>query len=141
MKPEQIYLCGLWWDTENITDDYYTFDEANKIAEDNGKRLPTKEEFQKLSKLPHVWDDECKGMWFAEDEKDLKNPVKSLFLPAAGCCLSYGGVVNHSLVGYYWSCTPIDGIGWYHASFNRGTVYPYNDNYYTSNYTIRCVRK
>jgi hypothetical protein len=133
-KPEQIYLCGLWWDTENLTDEYCNFHEANGRAVLAGKRLPTKEEFQKLNKLPRMSDEEKGGVWFAEDENDLKNPDKSLFLPAG----------RSTMIGHYWSSTPYnenEERGWYlfFGGYNMYVCTNYDWN--TNRFKVRCVNK
>ena len=94
-----IVLNGLEWDTENLVIDgktHFTYGEAKAEAAKLGKRLPTKYEFDSLLQLPHVFDEEKSGMWFAKNQVDLKSD-KSLFLPAAGfthvslCYLNYIG--------------------------------------------------
>jgi uncharacterized protein (TIGR02145 family) len=140
-KPEQIYLCGLWWDVENLTDEYCNFYEANGRAVLVGKRLPTVKEFEQLSELPRIWDEERNGMWFAEDEKDLKNPDKSLFFPAAGYrSYSNGQVLNQGSSGFYWSSTALNGSNGYNLRFYSSGVYPSNYNGYAYGFAVRCVR-
>jgi uncharacterized protein (TIGR02145 family) len=134
-----ITLIGLEWDKENI-DGYYTFEKANKIAEDNGKRLPTVKEFEKLSKLPHVWD-EGKGIWFAENKNDLNNPDKSLFLPAMGYRSTNGAVSDQGVYGSYWSSTSDsteNAYGQYFCNYyiNAQGIF---DNQF--GFTVRCVNK
>jgi hypothetical protein len=138
-KPNQIYLCGLWWDTENLTDEYCNFYEANGRAAVAGKRLPTKEEFKKLSELPRIWDYD--GLWFAEDKKDLKNPNKSLFLPAVGYRYLDGTVHYKDSGGYYWSSTPFDTLYGYNLRFFNGYVGLSNDINCNYSFAVRCVRK
>jgi uncharacterized protein (TIGR02145 family) len=141
--PGQIFLCGLWWDTENLTDGYCNFYEAVGRAYAEGKRLPTKEEFERLSRLPHVWDEERKGMWFAEDESDLKNPVKSLLFPAMGYQNLYNGIRGnisfYDTDGYYWSSTLFGENSANYLYFYDIGVSMQSDNCCTHNLSIRCV--
>lgn len=104
-----IVLNGLTWDAENLVlngETHFTYREALNIAKAFGKRLPSKKELAKLSRLPHKWDNDKQGMWFAENQKDLMGD-KSLFLPAVGfrvyCDTTMSGV---GMSGYYWSDTP-----------------------------------
>ena len=79
-----VILNGLVWDKENLVVDgktHFTYEEAKAEATKLGKRLPTKNEFEELLKLPHVFDEEKHGMWFAKNQEDLKSG-KSLFLTA-----------------------------------------------------------
>jgi uncharacterized protein (TIGR02145 family) len=140
MEKNTVTLIGLEWDKENI-DGHYYFHEANKVAEDNGKRLPTKEEFEKLSKLPRIWDEERNGMWFAEKKKDLKNPDKSLFLPVTGYRNNSDGDIYNEMIGYYWSSTARNDVYGYNIGFNAGDVSPSGNSYYTYGFCVRCVSK
>jgi hypothetical protein len=138
-----ITLIGLEWDKENLANGYYTFDEANKLAKNNRKRLPTKREIKKLSELPHVWDEERKGMWFAEDEKNLKNPDKSLFFPADGHRdYSWDHIVHYrGMSGYYWSSTPWNSIIGHSLYFTSNYVHTTSNAYDIYGFNVRCVRK
>jgi uncharacterized protein (TIGR02145 family) len=142
---DTVTLIGLEWDKANI-EGYYNFHEANKVAEDSDKRLPTKEEFERLSELPHVWDKKRRGMWFAEDKKDLKNPDKSLFLPVTGYRKNPDGqVLNQDSYGDYWSSTPHSSTTGYHLFFHvlsqTDYVYPSYNNNYVYGFPVRCVNK
>ena len=120
-----IVLKGIAWDTENLEINrktHFMYGKALHFAENSGKRLPTKEEFEELLKLPHEWDDDKHGMWFVEREEDLKT-VKSLFLPAAGNH-SNGTMYNVGKYGYYWAQTPA------HATY-ACCLYFYSTNFYT----------
>ena len=90
MIKNEIELCGLLWDRDNLTiggyekdgRHYYTWEEAMDAARSVGKRLPTGEEWTALCDLGSTWDDELKGRWFGGNhDSDHKG---SLFLPAAG---------------------------------------------------------
>ena len=136
-----IELNGLLWDTENLSVDgntYFTYQEAMKEASKRNKRLPTKEEFDSLLKLPHEFDSDKYGMWFAKNQEDLKSD-KSLFLPAAGNRY-YGStsMYNVGSNGYYWSATPNGTTGAYSLDFGSTTATTYNGNRYYG-FTVRCV--
>ena len=137
-----VILNGLVWDKENLVVDgrtHFNYDEAQKEAFKLGKRLPSKEEFTKLFRLQHEWDNDKNGMWFAEKEEDLKGE-KSLFLPAAGsriyCDSTMGGVDIMS--GYYWSDDSIGSIHAHYLVFNNFHAFISNSlrGYGSS---VRCV--
>ena len=138
-----IVLNGLEWDTENLVIDgktHFTYEDAKAEAAKLGKRLPTKYEFDSLLQLPHVFDEEKQGMWFAENQADLKSD-KSLFLPAAGfthISLCYISDVGEN--GCYWSDTLyLQTKSAYRLNFNKinnGNMYILDGRY---SYTVRCV--
>ena len=138
-----IVLNGLEWDTENLVIDdktHFAYEEAKTEAAKLGKRLPTKSEFEALLQLHHVFDEEKHGMWFAENQADLKSS-KSLFLPAAGfshVSLDYISDVGEN--GCYWSDTSyLQTKLAYRLNFNKinnGNMYRLDGKY---SYTVRCV--
>ena len=138
-----IVLNGLEWDTENLVIDgktHFACEEAKTEAAKLGKRLPTKSEFEALLQLHHVFDEEKHGMWFAENQADLKSS-KSLFLPAAGfshVSLDYISDVGEN--GCYWSDTfYLQTKSAYRLNFNKinnGNMCTLDRNY---SYTVRCV--
>ena len=140
-----IVLNGLEWDTENLVIDgktHFTYEEAKAEVAKLGKRLPTKNEFEELLKLPHVFDEEKHGMWFAKNQEDLKSD-KSLFLPAAGfthISLCYISDIGEN--GCYWSDTlylNTKATTAYRLNFNKtndGSMFMLHENYM---YTICCV--
>ena len=138
-----IVLNGLEWDTENLVSNgktHFTYEEAQKEASKLGKRLPTKKEFGELLILPHIWDDDRRGMWFAESITELKSD-KSLFLSAAG----FLGIGNASVSdvgshGDYWSDTYKGTFIAYSFVFSRSNVFTIN-NERTHGFTVRCVSK
>ena len=149
MIKNEIELCGLLWDTENLTiggyekdgHHYYTWHEAMEAARSVGKRLPTREEWEALCDLGSTWDDERKGRWFGGNhDSDHKG---SLFLPAAGLRYSNSGeLANTSSCGYYWSSSP-----YYGGDNSAGNLYlgPGNvSSIHFSNraygFSVRCVR-
>ncbi len=136
---DYVIVAGLKWDKKNITDKLCTFQEANSIALNACKRLPTKEEFQKLSKCYSVWDNELKGKWFSNEKNDLKNPNKSLFLPAAGDRSTDGAVYNQGTSGSYWSSTPYSSSYAYNLNLNSSNVYPSCNDNRSLGFAVRCV--
>ena len=137
-----ILLNNIIWDKENLSVDgniYFTYQEAIKEASKIGKRLPTKSEFDALLQLHHVFDKEKHGMWFAEDQIDLKSD-KSLFLPAAGFTyFTLNSIKRISDNGYYWSDALYKHTEAYGLSFsklNSAVVYMYDQTYI---FTVRCV--
>lgn len=150
---DSIELCGLLWDTENLTiggykkngHHYYTWEDAMDAAKSVRKRLPTRKEWKALCDLGSTWDDELKGRWFGGNhDTDHKG---SLFLPAAGFgysndlgyCAKLAGT---SLTGYYWSSSMDDERGDYAGSLHLGSigVSPLEINLITLGFSVRCVR-
>ena len=138
---DTIVLNGLLWYKENLSVDgniYFTYQEAKIEAAKLGKRLPTKEEFDSLLKLPHEFDLDKRGIWFAKNQEDLKSD-KSLFLPAAGY-RSTGSTTIASVGtrGNYWSATPNGSTPAYYLYFS-GTGAGAGNGYRFSGFTLRCV--
>ena len=146
---DSIELCGLLWDTENLTiggykkdgHHYYTWQEAIDAARSVGKRLPTREEWKALCDLGSTWDDERKGRWFGGNhDSDHKG---SLFLPAAGLRNNNSGeLANTSSCGYYWSSSPYYGgdnsAG--NLYLGPGNVSPIHFSNRAYGFSVRCVR-
>lgn len=136
-----IELNGLLWDAENLSVNgrqHFTYEEAQREAAKLGKRLPTKEEFEELLRLPYAWDTNKKEIRFAEDISDLKNE-KSLFLPTAGC-RSYDSTTMYNVgkYGYYWSATPNYSTRAYNLFFGSVNVFTYSNNR-CEVFAVRCV--
>ena len=136
-----IELNGLAWDIENIEvngNSYFTYEKASEETSKRRKRLPTKEEFDSLLELPHIWDKDRKGIWIAEDIVDLKSD-KALFLSAAGYRKNDSTEVD--LVGdsgCYWLATPSDFTYAYYLVFDKfGCETGYN--YRGTGFMVRCV--
>lgn len=137
-----ILLNNIIWDKENLSVDgktHFTYEEAKAEATKIGKRLPTKNEFDALLQLHHIFDRKNKGMWFSENQADLKSE-KSLFLPASGFTdFTLNSIKRISDNGYYWSDTSYKHTQAYGLSFsklNSAVVYMYDQNYI---FTVRCV--
>jgi hypothetical protein len=103
---DYVVINGLKWDKKNtIVDDkeHFNFYEALGVAQVNGKRLPTKEEFEALIALGSTWDDEHKGMWSGYDHKFKSGSKRSVFFPADGLYFpSENEVLSKDKFGYYW---------------------------------------
>ena len=146
---DSIELCGLLWDTENLTiggykkngHHYYTWEDAMDAAKSVGKRLPTRKEWKALCDLGSTWDDELKGRWFGGNhDSDHKG---SLFLPAAGLRYSNSGeLASTSSYGYYWSSSPYYGgdNGAGTLGFYSGVVNPLYYYSRANGFSVRCVR-
>ena len=64
-------------------------------------------------KLPHEFDLDKRGIWFAQKLDDLKTD-KSLFLKTAGCIDDDGaGLYGVGIYGYYWSNTGSENNRWH----------------------------
>ena len=148
MIKNEIELCGLLWDRDNLTiggyekdgHHYYTWHEAMEAARSVGKRLPTRYEWEELCDLGSTWDDELKGRWFGGNhDSDHKG---SLFLPAAGWQNISGELVNTSFDGYYWSSLLYDKADEYVGNlyFISRYVTPTDFNYCANGFSVRCVR-
>lgn len=146
---DSIELCGLLWDTENLTiggyekdgHHYYTWHEAMEAAKSVGKRLPTREELKALCDLGSTWDGKRKGRWFGGNhDSDHKG---SLILPAAGLrSYNSGELANPSSYGYYWSSSPYCGgtNGAGSLYFYSGAVNPLLNSNRALGFSVRCVR-
>ncbi len=150
MIKNEIELCGLLWDTENLAiggyakdgRHYYTWHEAMEAARSVGKRLPTREEWVALCDLGSTWDDELKGRWFGGNhDSDHKG---SLFLPAAGWRSFYNSdkLANTNIDGLYWSSSTDYGSSSYadYISFYSGCVYLPGTQDSAFGFSVRCVR-
>ena len=106
IKKSYVILNGLKWSTTALEvhgQTYFTYQQAIDILNGSNKRIPTKEEFEELIKLPNLWDDTKNGIWFAENPRDIASD-KSLFLPANGFMNHPSTVIKYfNQYGYYWS--------------------------------------
>ena len=134
-----IVLNGLAWDKENLSVDgnsYFTYQEAMKEAFKLGKRLPTKEEFEALLKLPRNWDLTNNGLLVAEKSDDLKTN-NSLFFKALGYVLC-GSLQSDYGSGGYWSSSRDNRafafyLGFYNSFIRMNKIIP------SLKFTVRCV--
>ena len=136
---DTIVLNGLAWDKENLEVDgniYFTYQEAKIEAAKLGKRLPTKEEFEELLKLPRNWDLTNGGLLVAEKSDDLKTN-NSLFFKALGYILC-GSLQSDYGSGGYWSSSRESWmfafyLDFYNSSIRMNSVIP------SFKFTVRCV--
>ena len=155
-----VVINGVTWATRNVDnigtfvsnpkDDgkYYTYEEAQNACP-IGWRLPTREEFEKLSnkdKVTNKWGTrtcdiystifDVEGRIFAN-----KTFINSIFLPAAGDRANCGTLVNLNRSGSYWSSTP-NGINGFYLYFDEWSVEPNRYNEYRGGgLSVRCVAK
>lgn len=143
IKKPYIILNGLKWSLKNLNigeQTYFTYQQAINILNGSDTRLPTKEEFERLIKLPNLWDDEKHGVWFAENSVDLKSD-KSLFLSANGFEDPPSNDIKFfNQYGYYWSFSNENKD--YSASFVIGKTglftHKYNVKY---GHSVICILK
>ena len=134
-----ILLNNIIWDKENLSVDgniYFTYQEAIKEASKLGKRLPTKDEFEELLKLPRTWDLTNNGLLVAEKSDDLKTN-NSLFFKALGYVLC-GSLQSDYGSGGYWSSSRDNRafafyLGFYNSFIRMNRIIP------SLKFTVRCV--
>lgn len=129
----QVEINGLLWDTENLEIDgkkYFTWQEAMDAAKSVGKRLPTKEDFEKLIATGWEWYEGNKGIWFAE---------RKLLFPACGYRILDGSIFKqHSCVRVWSSSTLIPDKSY---RFIGESTEAYVSNYSRHvGYAVRCVQ-
>ena len=59
IKKPYVILNGLKWSLKVLEvhgQTYFTYKQAIDILYSSDRRIPTKEEFEKLIKLPNLWD-------------------------------------------------------------------------------------
>ena len=134
-----ILLNNIIWDKENLSVDgniYFTYQEAIKEASKLGKRLPTKDEFEALLKLPRNWNLTNNGLLVAEKSDDLKTN-NSLFFKALGY-ISCGSLYSDYGSGGYWSSSRDNRafafyLGFYNSFIRMNRIIP------SLKFTVRCV--
>ena len=136
---DTIMLNGLLWDKENLSVDgniYFTYQEAKTEAAKLGKRLPTKDEFEALLKLPRTWDLTNGGLLVAEKSNDLKTN-NSLFFKPLGYIFC-GSLHSDYGSGGYWSSSRDNRafafyLGFYNSFIRMHRIMP------SLKFTVRCV--
>ena len=134
-----ITLNGLVWDKENLSVDgntYFTYQEAKIEAAKLGKRLPTKEEFEELLKLPRNWDLINGGLLVAEKSDDLKTN-NSLFFKALGYVLC-GSLQSDYGSGGYWSSSRDNRAFAFYLGFYNSFIRMHRIML-SLKFTVRCV--
>ena len=140
-----VEIDGLVWMEENVGisktnpyGSYYDFDKA-QTACPRGWRLPTKDEFEMLSRNYSEAEayNGIVGRWFS-GSTPYKKGVKAIFLPMAGGDIGKGPEYVLSR-GYYWSSAANYCDDAYYLYFNGSGVYI--RNYGRSNaYSVRCLK-
>lgn len=134
-----ILLNNIIWDKENLSVDgniYFTYQEAKTEAAKLGKRLPTKDEFEALLKLPRTWDLTNNGLLVADKSDDLKTN-NSLFFKALGYVL-FGSLQSDYGSGGYWSSSRDNRafafyLGFYNSFIRMNRIIP------SLKFTVRCL--
>ena len=147
---ETIKIGNIEWATCNLgaekPSDYgtfFTWQEAQESCPE-GWRLPTKKEFDDLTKLSNggVWGtlEGIEGCWFNESGESQKG----LFLPAGGFKEPSSDSINYQKTcGPYWTSTDFDdSFAFYFYTFANGSFTTLGDNQYSKSYkfTVRCVK-
>lgn len=130
---EQIKINGILWDTKNLEIDgekYFQWQEAMSVAKILGKRLPAREEFQALIDSGWEFDQEKKGMWFAD---------RKLFIPLSGYQYDTSGALSCTVYGYLWSSSPKDDSYSWTLGFTDGAANMYSSST-TYGFPVRCVQ-
>ncbi len=97
-----LNVAGLFWDTEN-TFDYCSIEEAREEASKQGKRIPTREEWEELAETGSCWDDELLGRWYGTDAELKSDSQESIFFPALGSFWTRSDTYAEiGKTGYYW---------------------------------------
>ena len=168
-----VLLCGnpVWLNMENLKDDklamrdldgeyetpegeqHFTWNNAVKAAEKQGKRLLACEEYKFIASLPRRWDDEKKGLWFKfPTRKQFRgllrfiNPIVNyltavdVFFPAVGYRGRATGVLSFQGAScLYWSAT-VTGTNAYYLNFGSGNISPSGNIVRANGYSVRCVK-
>lgn len=144
MKINQGVLFGnIIWDKEDLKVDgntYFTYDEALKFAAERNKRLPTPEEFRNLNKLHYLYDKEKRGIWYANDVRDLKTNY-SLFLPSGGYCPPESITPNYGVygIGIYWADSSLSEDNATHLYFDSESIPGVDRYFHEYKFTVRFV--
>ena len=136
---DTITLNGLAWDKENLSvngNTYFTYQEAKIEAAKLGKRLPTKEEFEELLKLPRNWDLTNGGLLVAEKSDDLKTN-NSLFFKALGYVIC-GSLQSDYGSGGYWSSSRDNRAFAFYLGFYNSFIRMHRIML-SLKFTVRCV--
>ena len=155
---ELVLICGypMWIDKNNLRDktlckrsdggeyksmngeQYFTWDNAMKAAEKQGKRLMTDDEHDFIAELPRRWDGDKKGYWITFDK--VAGGTVDIFFPAAGYRnYSTGAISNQGGNGYYWSGSAPSVSNGSNLNFNSTAVNTRNSNNRSYGFSVRCV--
>ena len=144
IKKAHVILNGLKWSTtalEVYGQTYFTYRQAIDILNGSNRRIPTKEEFEELIKLPKLWDYKKNGIWFAEKKKLLKTD-QSLFLPFLGYKNPYRyDIIDETNSFQFWGSgrdSQIRNSFFYFCGARDHVAKGYIRNDYQ--FTVRCVK-
>jgi uncharacterized protein (TIGR02145 family) len=115
------------WNQDGNT--YFTFDAAQRHAAEQGRRVPTDTEWQKL-------DD------FLPKGQAAKFFLDVLKVPLGGYRTTDGSAIyNRGYNAYLWSSSPYDAITLYRRYTNYGNSSVFRSHYNKSfGFTVRCVK-
>jgi uncharacterized protein (TIGR02145 family) len=137
-----VVINGLRWDRENtvIEDrEHLNWYEALGVAQANGKRLPTPEEWEALIDLGSTWDDDREGRWFGNDHELKADSKESIFLPAAGARYRNGGAQAYvGSIGADWS-SAVTSTNSCYLYFTSGSIFAANTYPRANGLPVRCV--
>jgi uncharacterized protein (TIGR02145 family) len=141
---EYADINGIFLKRENETLRYcehFAQEEALRLFEDSEKRLPAKEEWDRMLEPGITWDTEKKGIWIGRSHELMRETGHSTFLPAAGCrYISVGELYYRGSYGYYWSSTVHGSNNGRHVYFSSG----YRDaksNLRSQGFSVRCIKR
>lgn len=126
---------SVLWCTSNVTDEQMNYSSAKasyKDADENGYRLPSKEEYDALLAVTPS------GGWTTENGTNgwkFTNDKGSVFFPAAG--VDGGKLVGND--GYYWASSPVVGLAFL-LYFHGGDAYVRPDDVLNFKSSVRLVR-
>lgn len=141
-----VEIDGLVWAEENVGvskttpyGGYYDFDKA-QVACPKGWRLPTKYEFEMLSRNYSEAEvhNGITGRWFS-GSTPYKKGVKAVFLPMAGWDLGDGPDCVASR-GSYWSSTVNYSDYACNLFFGVSNVFMGDYSYRSYAYSVRCLK-
>jgi uncharacterized protein (TIGR02145 family) len=122
--------------------EYFTWDEAMKLAGIRGLQAPSKEEWEKMLEPGSTWDEEKKGLWIGKNHSLKQETAFSTFLPAGGHRnASNGFLYGQGFSGYYWSAGLSGTTNAYHLYFDSGLVNPAYSNVRANGFSLRCIKK
>ena len=138
-----VILNGLKWDISNFKDGdivHFTHKDAMHQAYIRNKRLPTSEEFRNLNKLHYLYDKEKRGIWYANDVRDLKTNY-SLFLPSGGYCPPESITPNYGVydIGIYWADSSLSEDNATHLYFDSESIPGVDRYFHEYKFTVRFV--
>ena len=121
---------GTLWKVENEDCGLITFDQANKLYQNN---IPTKEQWEELKKI-------CHWTWTERGYQVEGNNGESIFLPAAGFRYCTGELDDIGFAGDYWSATPHDSNYMWYLTFGKDFINIMNNGPLCCGCSVRLVK-